>query len=436
MPGTVLSLRLKSAPAKAVFLCAVIALALTGAVIAARVGLAAYWAQSLDIETVARAARLDPHNAAIQYRLGELYGWGTVDAQQAVAHLQRATQLSPQRTGYWSGLGWACLTAGDSACSSMAFRKAVDVAPMSAQSYWELSNYLMVTGTEAEVLPVLRNYLELTTRMENTSPEPAFRAYMRAFHSTDALWKILSDAKDLRAMRPSMVTYLVESGRADDAVKYWNELIASHSSIPQDQGIKFVTDLFGARRYNDAAAAWRQLQAAGIVDHSANGNVVFNGGFEDNPLEVPFDWQFVPTAYVQSEIAEDAGHDGKRALHISYAAADNSETQPVMEVIAVDPDEHYRLTAYVRSNEITSDSGPTLRVLDPDCGDCLNKTTPSITGSTPWHPVVLDFTTGPAEHVVFLSVLRQRSRTYPMDITGDFWVDSVSVLPQPKEPAE
>src|SRR5208283_5403688 len=97
------------------------------------------------------------------------------------------------------------------------------------------------------------------------------------------------------------------------------------------------------------------------------------------------------------------------------------------QIIPVAPNQAYALAAYVRSSDITSDSGPRLRVTDPACPRCLDASTDTTLASTPWRQVTLRFTAGAQTQAVRVSVWRARSRSFPMEISGSFWLDSVSV---------
>jgi hypothetical protein len=81
----------------------------------------------------------------------------------------------------------------------------------------------------------------------------------------------------------------------------------------------------------------------------------------------------------------------------------------------------------VRSEEITSDSGPRLRIVDPACSECLDVSTEATLGTTGWHQVRLSFTPGAQTEFVRLSVWRPRSRSFPAEISGQWWVDAVSL---------
>ena len=93
------------------------------------------------------------------------------------------------------------------------------------------------------------------------------------------------------------------------------------------------------------------------------------------------------------------------------------------------PQQSYTLTAYGRSESLTSDSGPRLRVLDAACPRCLNVSTESVVGTKDWSPATVTFTTGSETRFVRLSVWRPRGRTFPMDISGRSWLDKVVLVP-------
>jgi hypothetical protein len=98
-----------------------------------------------------------------------------------------------------------------------------------------------------------------------------------------------------------------------------------------------------------------------------------------------------------------------------------------LQFVPVVPNQDYLLKAYVRSQNITSDSGPRLQVIEPGCPTCMNALSETTQGTTPWHLVTLKFITGPNTHLVGVLVLRQRGRSFPNEITGSFWMDSVSL---------
>jgi hypothetical protein len=116
-------------------------------------------------------------------------------------------------------------------------------------------------------------------------------------------------------------------------------------------------------------------------------------------------------------------------LRIDFTVSRNEAYQPLYQLVPVAANQAYTLTAYVRSQEITSDSGPRLQVVDPIHSNGPNAMSESTVGTTPWHPISLNFCTGPDTKLVQVSILRVLGRTYPTEISGSFWIDTVVLKP-------
>jgi len=154
-------------------------------------------------------------------------------------------------------------------------------------------------------------------------------------------------------------------------------------------------------------------------------NLIFNGDFEQPPLNAGFDWRLSATSYVSLDLADPRAYQGKRCLRLDFTVPRNEEYEPLHQIVVVRPQHRYRLTAFVRSENIASDSGPRLRVSDLAAGQRLEATTGGTVGTTGWHAVSTEFSTGPEAESVRVSVWRPRSRSFPGELSGAFWLDAV-----------
>ena len=130
----------------------------------------------------------------------------------------------------------------------------------------------------------------------------------------------------------------------------------------------YVENLLELGRADEALEAWRDMEKLGIVAKPRSddeGNLVFNGDFEQVPLNVGFDWRARATPYVALDFSDAAAHTGKVCLRIDFTVSRNESYMPLYQWVAVSPNRGYRLTAFVRSQDITSDSGPRLQVFGP-----------------------------------------------------------------------
>jgi hypothetical protein len=103
----------------------------------------------------------------------------------------------------------------------------------------------------------------------------------------------------------------------------------------------------------------------------------------------------------------------------------------VAQYAAVEPDTAYRLTAWVRTEGITTDSGPRIGVFDPFDRVALSAETDNLTGTAPWQEQTLEFRTPAETRVVIVQVVRTPSRKLDNQIAGTLWLDDVSLTPTP-----
>jgi hypothetical protein len=240
---------------------------------------------------------------------------------------------------------------------------------------------------------------------------------------------VLSGAKD-SSLELAFADFLSAKGDFEGAYQAWDQIVSNHSLFPYSSADPYLERLLNHGRYQDAWGVWQELKNMNVITKPADldgDNLVFNGGFEQSPLEAGFDWRSRPAPYVSLDFADRSAYQGERCLRIDFTVSQNDEFEPASQILPAIPNQAYVLTASVRSKDITSDSGPRLRVIDPACPSCLNASTGPTVGTTPWHRVTLEFSAGAQTQALRLSVWRPRGRTFPNEITGSFWLDSVSI---------
>lgn len=422
----VLTYSLDSPRRATIFLAAI---ALPGIVLIAQVtkiAVADHWGESTKLADVSRAARLDLMNPEYQYRLGLFYefDWEHMDVTEAVRYLKEATTLQPNRADYWSGLGRACFTVGDDSCADQAYENSVRLAPAIPHYEWEIANYYLLSGRQSESLARYRRFLELSPN----DATPVFGACLRAFKNPKIIWGALMGTSDI--VKLAYIYFLSTHGYPDDAYQFWNETVAGGSNVSFPDARPYLEQLIASSHFSQAFKVWQDLERIGAI-HSTesrdSANRIFNGDFEQEPLNAGFDWRYQPQEYLAFDFADTDSHEGHRCLRIDFNVPHNADYEPVYQIVPVEPNQQYVLAAHLRSADITSDSGPRLRVVDTQCPACLSVESEGTLRSTTWHDVSLNFLTGPHTQAVRISVFRPRSRSFPMEIQGHFWLDSASL---------
>ncbi len=419
---------LKSRRRSRLFLSLAALVTLVGSAEATKVALVTALGESAEVSDVQKALALDPGNPVLHSRLSQLYddSLEVSNLREAVREAGQATGLNPNKSDYWQTLASACESVRDNACADHALQRALVLSPMVPMVWWGAGNHYLRTGRTEAALLCFRRLLEM-------SPDyaaPTFDLTLRAYGDPQLiLEKVVGGERDPR-LGLAFADFLNANNEFDAAHQAWTQIADGGSPIPFEAAQPYLEHLMDHRRYQEARAIWLHLEELGIVAKPADSeqdNLVFNGGFEQPPLGAGFDWRSQPSSYVSVDFRDASPFEGKHCLRVDFPVGQNDEFEPVYQILPVVPNQTYTLAAYVRSRDITSDSGPRLRVTDPGCPNCLDAWTDATVGSTSWHPVTLKFSVGPQTMVVRVSVWRPRSRSFPMEISGSFWLDAVSV---------
>lgn len=396
---------------------------------ALRIALASMLGESVKPSDVKKAIALDPSNPELHRQLGLIYLYSLEDhdTPQGLTSIRRTTELNPNKPVYWLDLGSACDLVGDTACADQAFERGLSLNPMTPRVHWIVGNHYLLTHRTDLALARFRSVLDL-------SPDYAtqiFALCLRALNQPEPiLEKVLPPpAKDPK-LSMAFIDFLSANGNPDFAYQAWKRTVANISQLPFPLVKPYLDRMLELRRYQDVASIWQDLQRMGAVRKVGSRdstNLLYNGDFEQTPLNSGLDWHLESAHYLSADFSDPSAHDGTRCLRLDFTVSRNEEYEPVYQIVPVDPNRTYVLSALVRSDSITSDSGPRLRVMDATCSDCLDVSTQSTVGTSPWHAVSLRFRTRAETHFCRISVWRPRGRSFPTEISGQFWVDTTSL---------
>jgi len=421
------------------FLISVVLLASFMAFQALRITIAGSMAESADVTALEKALSLDPSNPALHHRLGEVLfhaSGGGQDFAAGLVHLRRATELNPVEALYWLDLAAACESAGDTACTGRSLERALELSPRTPRVLWSAANYHLRTNRSEKALPIFQRLLKL-----DPAYAPAtFQVCVPLLGPVLVEEEILGGNRDPR-LQLAFVNFLGEHGQDGPANAGWGRLEREpRAQAPAQQPPftfsevePYLDHLIESGAEPQALRVWNDLERMGVVadpgsqSHARPDDLVFNGSFEQPPLNAGFDWRYQQEPFVSAGLTS-AAHSGSHGLQIEFSGEQNGEYEPVYQFVPVDPGRSYLLSAFVRSDAISSDSGPRLRVLDPACPDCLSIATETTVATTSWHAIHLAFATGPKTDRVRISVWRPRSRAFPPEISGTFWLDDVSLV--------
>jgi tetratricopeptide (TPR) repeat protein len=419
--------------ARGAFLFTVLLISAALSYSSAELPLAAAWSSSSSTERWKAAARLEPGNAAYSEKLGLYNEWDLQHRDLAAAerYLELAVQLDPLSAEFHLELASAEEVRGEIAKSREAYEAAKTDYPISADVAWRYGSFLLRQGDTAAGFSEIRRALENDPTLETTAISECWQANPDASAIVQQALPRKSEAY------LSALDFFVSQQQTDAARIVWTRLLNLGQPFPMARTLPLVDELINRSRVEDAENVWRQalLTTKWPLNSTSSESLVFNGGFENDALDGGFDWRELPTEGVSFAIENKEVHSGKRALRIDFSGDTNLNLQHLYQYVSVQARRRYRFIAFLRTSNITTDSGIRFQILDPRHPAELQILTPSLTGTNPWTEVEAEVRTPTHTDMLEIILRRVPSEKFDNKLGGTVWVDDVALTPIPAKSA-
>jgi hypothetical protein len=383
-------------------------------------------------DNLERAVKLDPSNADYHTRLGRLYEYSPVDLQleKAEEHFRRATHLDSYDPQTWLELAVAMEFQARIEEAGACLRRVHLLAPNLPAYQWPIANFYLLQGSVDEAFRHFRVVLAGTSQYDSN-------VFGLAWKATDDGGKILQELIPERVTTEfSYLNFLVFGRRLNEAQAVWKRIVAGREAFSPGQSSPYIDNLVAAQRADEAYQVWTDLQKKGLIRYASlpsEKNLISNGEFEDELLNMGFDWRIVPVEGVYAGLDTSTYHSPSHALLVQFPGKQNLQYQHVYQYVKVSPGQSYRLQAFMKTEGITTDSGPHLEVYDAYNAAALDKSTDDLTGTSDgWTPLLLDFATGSKTELIVVRLVRLPSKKFDNLISGKVWLDDVRLTPVQK----
>ncbi len=402
-------------------LVSLVCLALTG-LYAARVvrtylaGVAANSYRAADLE---RAARLAPGNAEYEHALGLQLSTSPENYPRAITSLERAVALNPQNGAYWLDLASVYQLAGEPERQRPALESALAAEPNNPDVAAEAANYFLADGDTARSLSLLRR----TLRQDPSAAESLLPVFWRAIGDPKMLLEkaIPPDADNQLAF-----LHLATTQNDPDAARAaWEGLLASKQPFAPQRGFFYFDYLIHDHDVAELERGWKELgrNSASIADYQPGENRIVNGGFELPVLNAGLDWRYEAVEHVTSSIEENDVHSGTRALHLFYDG-NASYNAGWREYVIVEPGAAYQFSAWVKSDNILSSSGPRFSIADAITGVPLFLSE-DVLDTHPWREIRGRFQIPAGTDLAEIRITRAPANS---KIHGDVMIDDIRLV--------
>jgi tetratricopeptide (TPR) repeat protein len=393
----------------------------------AKAYLAAYWDKSTNPELWLKAAKLEPGNAEYWRHAGLLRQWDVnpEDMHEAVRYLQVATKVNSRSSGVWMDLADTYATAGDAERARAAYEKAQASFPMSSEVAWRYGNFLLYQEDYADAYPQIRKAISLDPSLTQGALAECWQSNPDV---TPIVNGLLPDKSDYYV---SAMGFFLSQKLVDPALAVWNRQRERGLTIDVTEAVPLVDALIGEDRVGEAQQVWQNtLQSSNWpVDANTDGSLVLNGGFEEEFAGGGFDWREVPLSTGTFDFDIALVHSGTRSLRVEFDGTENVNFGHLFQYVAVKARTHYKFSAFVRTEGLTTDRGISFEILDAHHPEQVQIATTELTGTNPWTRLEADFVTGPDTQVVKITLRRMLSWKFDNKLGGTVWVDDVALTP-------
>jgi tetratricopeptide (TPR) repeat protein len=389
--------------------------------------LASYYAASSNFENWERATRIEPDNPEVWYRLGRFrqLDFDNADVPLAISYYRRAIRLNPRSPFYKLDLASALETAGNYDEADSDFRAAQAAYPISAEVSWKYGNFLLRQNRLPEAYSEIHRALAV-----DASLIPL--AVSRVWRSDPDIHLLLDQVlPDTAVAYSQALAFLVDAQDPAASLEVWRRLIAKDPHTEWKWAYMLTNMLVDKEKFEEAGAVWRQAvdMNPGFAPAYAGNSLVYDGGFERDVSGGGFGWRQDNVGGADFDFDMDEKHSGSRSARLMFDGTKNLAYQDLFQYVLVSPATRYRFQGFLRTDQISTESGMRFEILDPKDRQHLDVLTPNETGTLPWTPEQVDFTTGPQTHVILIRLARRPSERLDNKLRGTVWIDDVSIVP-------
>jgi len=401
---------------------------------ATRQGLAAAYFRHPTPEHIEQAIRFDAGRPQYHAALARVRQHAPdANLEQVIRHYEAAVARSPRQADYWADLADAYELAGRLADAERAYERAREAAPNWPTVNWQRGNFLLRRGQVAAALEAFRPVLI-------ARPELRRQAFDLAWRATDDGALILERMIPPRAeIALEYLNYLVAQQRLEAAGELWSQLLAWNQPFDPRAAFPFLDALRDHGQPERLEAAWAELGARhplAFPRRAAPDELITNGGFESDLWNGGLDWRVQPVEGAVVSVDNLTFFDGARALRLEFDGRHNLHYQHVFQFVPVRPAAAYRFSFFLRTQGLTSDSGPRFEITDAYEPGRLALTTRNVLGSARWSLEQLEFSTGPETRLLLVRLIRPPSQKLDNRLAGTVWLDQVRLTALPARRAE
>lgn len=204
--------------------------------------------------------------------------------------------------------------------------------------------------------------------------------------------------------------------------------MSSHSLADNSSLSRYVDFLLNEGQYENAVETLNGYVGGREGRRLASGNLVFNPGFEYEPLGTALDWRIRESKQFKTERDSQVARTGSCSLQIRFGGQENVHYRHLAQKVVVVRPGRYRFQVHARIEGITTDQGVGFRTRAADGSSGVDIRTEPLLGTTDWTLVEKSFSVPPRTKLLEIQAFRRGSRKFDSKISGAVWIDDLSLV--------
>jgi hypothetical protein len=234
---------------------------------------------------------------------------------------------------------------------------------------------------------------------------------------------------------------LGREGETEAALKVWDWLVELDKEMPR-QGLPtgryqltqvtlfdFVDQLVSKGLITEAERVWEEALTVMRIPlrHDPPESLLWNGGFETD-YTGGLSWRIDAPPGSVAGFSKRIRHSGERSLEIKFDGKHNLEFHGACQSVVVNPKAAYEFSAWLRTDNITTDKGVFFRLRTPQNNE-REIVTQELTGTHPWTQLSVRWEAPKGGRLLQICLMRAPSHNLYSAIAGTVWLDDVQLVP-------
>jgi hypothetical protein len=344
------------------------------------------------------------------------------DSKKSLKYYEQTVKLAPNDYRWWLELGRVRDQVGDKSGSELAFINAIKLAPKYSFTHWSLGNFYLRENKETEALAELK----IAAESDVLYRDQVFSTLWEYFDKD--LTKLEPIAADSAMVKAGLAKFYARHELTKDSLRVWNSLTTEQKAENRPVAEIILQAFYEKKFFRVAVEFARDIG----TDSEAKIETVDNFSFEQpikNAGETMFGWRVSPLEKFDVKLDSSHKKEGNRSLRVSFMGFTGVEIKNLRQFIAVQPSQKYRLTFWLRTENLKSGGTPNLEVANAIDDKIIATSKLFPTGTNEWQQLRVDFVAPTNSEAIEIRTNRGFcGENCP--IFGSIWYDDFSLARQ------